>query len=163
LSELGIPADYGPRRGLQPQPEAAYLVSIGMTAEGRDIRLTQGTADAWYAMRQAAADSGILILALSGFRSIQRQTEIIRAKLAAGQGIDAILLVNAAPGYSEHHTGRAVDVGVAGEPPLTEAFEKTAAFGWLEKHAGGFGFRLSYPRDNPHGIAYEPWHWFYMK
>jgi hypothetical protein len=26
--------------------------------------------------------------------------------------------------------------------------------------AGRHGFRLSYPRDNPHGVIYEPWHWF---
>ena len=22
-----------------------------------------------------------------------------------------------------------------------------------------FDFVMSYPRDNPHGITYEPWHW----
>jgi len=54
--------------------------------------------------------------------------------------------VNAAPGYSEHHTGRAIDIGASGEPPLTETFEHTAAFRWLARRGGEFGFRLSYPR-----------------
>jgi zinc D-Ala-D-Ala carboxypeptidase len=162
LSDLGIPADYGSSRGLQLQAEATELVSIGMTTEGRDVRLTPKTADAWYKMKELAAHSGVTLQAISGFRSIQRQTEIIRAKLAAGQGIESILKINAAPGYSEHHTGRAIDVGVPGEPPLTEDFEKTSAYKWLDRNAGSLGFRLSYPKGNPHGIAYEPWHWFYI-
>src|SRR5690606_38685754 len=69
--------------------------------------------------------------------------------------------VNAAPGYSEHHGGDALDIGTTGESPAEESFEHTAAFAWLQAHAGRFGFALSYPRDNPHGITYEPWHWRY--
>ncbi|NND57300.1 MAG: D-alanyl-D-alanine carboxypeptidase family protein, partial [Xanthomonadales bacterium] len=33
------------------------------------------------------------------------------------------------------------------------------AFAWLTAHAKQFGFRMSFPRGNPHGVAYEPWHW----
>ncbi|HEY4990089.1 MAG TPA: D-alanyl-D-alanine carboxypeptidase family protein, partial [Opitutaceae bacterium] len=69
--------------------------------------------------------------------------------------------VNAAPGYSEHHTGRAVDIGVPDEPPLEEGFALTQAFSWLTAHAREFGFALSYACGNPQGIAYEPWHWLY--
>ncbi|HVT32680.1 MAG TPA: D-alanyl-D-alanine carboxypeptidase family protein, partial [Rhodanobacteraceae bacterium] len=36
---------------------------------------------------------------------------------------------------------------------------RSPAFAWLKRHASRFGFRLSYPRRNRHGIAYEPWHW----
>ncbi|HLP25741.1 MAG TPA: D-alanyl-D-alanine carboxypeptidase family protein, partial [Acidobacteriota bacterium] len=32
-------------------------------------------------------------------------------------------------------------------------------FRWLKRHAGEFGFTLSYPKNNPHQIGYEPWHW----
>ena len=49
--------------------------------------------------------------------------------------------------------------GPPGEPPAEESFERTAAFDWLRTHAGAHGFTMSYPRDNPHGIVYEPWHW----
>ena len=47
----------------------------------------------------------------------------------------------------------------AGCAPAEEAFEGTGAFDWLQRHAARYGFRLSYPRGNPHGIVYEPWHW----
>jgi D-alanyl-D-alanine carboxypeptidase len=110
-------------------------------------------------MHAAAARDGVALLPLSGFRSVARQAGIIREKLAAGQSLAAILRLVAAPGCSEHHTGRAVDVGSAGAAKLDATFARTAAFRWLQQHAGRFGFRLSYPRKNVHGIAYEPWHW----
>ena len=62
-------------------------------------------------------------------------------------------------GYEE--VARALDIGAPGEPPAEESFEQTPAFAWLVTNAGAFGFTLSYPRDNPHGIVYEPWHWCY--
>ena len=43
--------------------------------------------------------------------------------------------------------------------PVEEEFERSPAFAWLKRHASRFGFRLSYPRRNRHGMAYEPWHW----
>jgi D-alanyl-D-alanine carboxypeptidase len=160
--DLGIPADYGKRRGLSPQTEATELVSIGASPEGREIQLEPGAAGAWARMTQAAAGDGITLAGYSGFRSVARQTEIVRRKLAAGETIEAILRVVAAPGYSEHHTGRAVDIGVPGAEPLTEDFEGTPEFRWLKANAGAFGFRMSFPRGNPFGIAYEPWHWCHV-
>ena len=73
-----------------------------------------------------------------------------------------ILRVNAAPGYSEHHTGRAIDLGTIGCRALEEEFELTEAFAWLENNAAHFQFSLSYPRNNPSGVIYEPWHWCFQ-
>ena len=55
--------------------------------------------------------------------------------------------------------GLALDIGAPDEPPAEESFESTAAFAWLQDNAHGYGFVMSYPRDNPHGIVHEPWHW----
>jgi len=103
-----------------------------------------------------------VIEAISGFRSHAYQLGIFRRKMARGQSISQILSVNAAPGFSEHHSGRALDIGTPGEPAAEESFERTAAFAWLQDRAATFGFRMSYPRDNPHGIVYEPWHWCWV-
>jgi zinc D-Ala-D-Ala carboxypeptidase len=157
--DLGIPPDYGRKRGLALQPEATELVSVGENPEGKEVKLTAAAAAAWVDMRDGAFEAGITLVPISGFRSVARQSEIIRAKLEAGLAIDDILKVVAAPGYSEHHTGRAIDIGAPGEPPLTERFAETPSFSWLEAHAPDYGFTLSFSRDNPHGIAYEPWHW----
>ena len=110
-------------------------------------------------MRDAAANDRIALQVVSAFRSAEYQLGIIQRKLERGQSIDEILRVSAAPGYSEHHSGRVVDLTTPGYAALEEEFENSPAFGWLHEHAPRFGFTLSYPRDNPHGIAYEPWHW----
>ncbi len=73
--------------------------------------------------------------------------------------LTGILTVNAYPGFSEHHTGRAIDIGSPDCPLLTEGFARTKEFAWLQTHARRFRFALSYPLGNRFGIAYEPWHW----
>ncbi len=156
---LGIPADYAVARHLPVQREARKLVAIGRNQEGRVVKLAPRAAAAWQRMQAAAAKDGVILRPLSGFRSVLRQTKIIREKLAAGTRIGKILQLIAAPGWSEHHTGRALDLVSTADPELEERFALTPEFRWLKKHAGHFGFHLSYPRGNPHGIAYEPWHW----
>ena len=162
-ANLGIPADYGKKRGLPYQAEAAELVPIGTNPDDREITLEPAAAAAWARMRDAAALDGLTLLAVSGFRSVERQAEIIQGKLSRGEKIGAILGTIAAPGYSEHHTGRAIDLGAPGEPLLTEGFAWTREFAWLVAHGHEYGFRLSYPKGNAHGIAFEPWHWCFWK
>ena len=161
LRELNIPDSYAPERQLALQPEAVELRVARVLKDGRELKLSPATATAWTALSGAAVRDSVTLLLISGFRSVAHQRQIVERKLAEGKSLAEILRVNAAPGYSEHHTGRAVDIGTPGCPPLSEEFEATAAFAWLSQQAGGFGFRLSYPRDNPHGVIYEPWHWLY--
>ncbi len=139
--------------------EAADLVGVGSDLHRRPARLIPEAAAAWSGMRQAAADEAVTLWLVSAFRSIARQAGIVRTKRRAGQSWDAILRVSAYPGFSEHHTGRAIDVVSPGCPRLVEAFSETPEFAWLENRAGAFGFSLSYPRGNPAGVDYEPWHW----
>jgi D-alanyl-D-alanine carboxypeptidase len=160
--ELGLPLDYGRRRALPLQPESEALVPAGLDAFGRPQQMTAGTLAAWNRMRHAAADAGVTLDLVSAFRSVDHQATIIRRKREAGQGIATILAVSAAPGFSEHHTGRALDLTTPGCPALERPFEDTEAFRWLEARAAAFGFRLSYPEGNLHGISYEPWHWYFM-
>jgi D-alanyl-D-alanine carboxypeptidase len=159
FADLGIPADYGRNPRRPAHAEARDLVDVEPNVLGRIQQLTPDTARAWRRLKAAAAADGVQLLLVSGYRSIQHQTELIRRKLDAGQSIEAILRVNAAPGFSEHHTGRAVDVATPGCRPLTEEFAATPAFAWLDQNAGRFGFTMPYGRDNAVGFAYEPWHW----
>jgi D-alanyl-D-alanine carboxypeptidase len=121
--------------------------------------LTHEAACAWLAMQAQAVSDGIPIALVSAFRSVQRQHEIIQAKLTTGIDINTILESAAPPGYSEHHTGRAVDIGTSEADALEEEFEATVSFEWLTRNALDFGFRMSYPRNNRFGFVYEPWHW----
>lgn len=157
--ELGIPDDYG-QDGRKPLfEEAVNLVDVGPNLVGRMQQLTPKTARKWAEMVDAAAADGVTLLIVSGFRGYDYQARLIRKKLNAGQVVSDILRVNAAPGFSEHHTGRAVDIATPGSRPLTEEFEGSEAFRWLVENAARFGFAMSYPRENPHGFVYEPWHW----
>jgi D-alanyl-D-alanine carboxypeptidase len=158
-AELGIPEDYGLDGSRPVFGEATDLVEVGPNLVGRMQSLAPEAAARWKEMQARAADNGILLLIVSGYRSIDYQARLIRKKINAGQSVSEILAVNAAPGHSEHHTGRAIDIATPGSRPLTEEFEGSAAFMWLAENAGSYGFAMSYPRNNPAGFIYEPWHW----
>ena len=158
--ELGIPDEYGSRPVLPEYVEAPELVAVGPNIIGRMQQLSPDTARAWSDMQAAATRDGLELLLVSGFRSIADQALLISRKLNAGQTIEDILRINTAPGYSQHHTGRAIDIATPGVRPLTEAFAESAAFTWLQEHAAQYGFTLPYTADNQWGISYEPWHWY---
>lgn len=163
LASLGISLDLIASRALVLHPEATELVVAEIGEKGREHLLVPAAAQAWGSLKEAALADGVVISIVSAFRSVERQAEIVRTKLARGQSIDEILSVSAPPGYSEHHTGRAVDVTTDAVRPLELEFEDTEAFGWLSRHAGRFGFHMSYPRENPYGYMYEPWHWCWLQ
>lgn len=160
LHGLGLDeAGYAARTGLALVPEPARLHLAGFDRYRRPLWLAAPAARAWDHLRRAAQADGITLEAISGYRSHDYQLGIFQRKLARGQQVAQILEVNAAPGFSEHHSGLALDLSCPGEPPAEESFEATPAFDWLRANAAGHGFHMSYPRDNPHGIIYEPWHW----
>lgn len=156
---LGVPRNYGRTRHLRLQREPSRLVSIGNDIHGREQWLQPRAARALAQLREAALRDDIELQVVSAFRSIEYQLGIVERKLARGLGIDEILRTSAAPGYSEHHTGRCADFTTPGYTALEEEFEHSPAFAWLARNAVRFGFTLSYPPGNRHGIAYEPWHW----
>lgn len=158
-ARLGIPPGYSANRRLPVYREARRVVVAGRDTEGRIVRLAPPAAAAWHRLREAARRDGLNLLPVSGFRSVARQAGIIRRKQATGATVAEILKLVAAPGCSEHHTGRALDIGAPGHTRLEADFARTPEFRWLKRHAATYGFTLSYPRRNAHGIAYEPWHW----
>jgi D-alanyl-D-alanine carboxypeptidase len=158
-AELGIPMDYARLRQLPVQMEARDLVSVGLDIYQREQHLLRGADTAWLAMQEAACADGVDLQLVSAYRSVDYQQGIVKRKLDKGQDIETILKVSAAPGYSEHHSGRAIDLTTPGFAVLEEEFEDSTAFGWLSRKAENHGFHMSFPRDNLHGVAYEPWHW----
>jgi D-alanyl-D-alanine carboxypeptidase len=159
LDLLGLDEAYAERTGLPLVAEPDRLDFAGVDRYRRPLWLLPGAARAWQHMHADAMRDDVVLEAISGYRSHDYQLGIFERKLARGQTVDEILTVNAAPGYSEHHGGRALDISAPEEPAAEESFERTRAFAWLRDNAGTHGFVMSYPRDNPHGIVYEPWHW----
>lgn len=157
--ELGIAPNYGVRHRLRIVAEATRRVSIGPDIFHRDTELSPEAAAAWRAMQADARRHNIELKPVSGYRSVAYQAELIRRKLAAGQTIDRVLEVTAAPGYSEHHSGHAIDITAPGLTPLTQEFALSRAYEWLKSQARIYGFQESYPSHNRHGLQWEPWHW----
>jgi D-alanyl-D-alanine carboxypeptidase len=161
LAEFGLSFKTISERGLVVVEEAESLEVAEIGNDGREYLLTPVAAEHWRRLKQSAASDGESIFIVSGFRSVSRQAEIFRAKIKAGQSIGEIVKVFAPPGFSEHHSGRAVDLSTPGTTESGLEFDGTTAFQWLRRNAERFGYRLSYPRGNAYGYRYEPWHWCY--
>ena len=138
------------------------------TGDGKLAERT--TAEAFKKMQNEAI--GMRLYIVSGQRSIERQTNnynnLIKEYMA--QGLDKETATREAsrlitpPGYSEHHTGLALDILGSGYTSLDSGFEKTPAFQWLYEHCAEYGFILRYPSDKEDvtDIEYEPWHFRYV-
>ncbi|MCS6781588.1 MAG: D-alanyl-D-alanine carboxypeptidase family protein [Gloeomargarita sp. SKYBB_i_bin120] len=150
--------------GHLPYAEADPRDLQAVTADGR-VKLHRDAAQAFLAMQRAAQADGVLLVPLSGFRSYQEQQAVFYdVKAERGQRVQERAKVSAPPGYSEHHTGYAIDIGDGRQPAthLHPSFAQTAAFAWLQRRAAQFHFEMSFPENNPQGISYEPWHWRFV-
>ena len=119
--------------------------------------------DSLLKMREEARKDGIYLVFLSGYRSINLQHDIFYSlKSIRNQEAAERARVSAPPGYSEHSTGFAIDIGDATqrETDFETEFENTDAFKWLINNAAKYHFKLSFTQDNEY-IDYEPWHWRY--
>ena len=128
---------------------------------GSVYRLHPKALSAWRSLKEAALRDGVEITIVSAYRSVAYQAEIIERKRKEGLSDSEIFAVVARPGFSEHHSGRALDLSSNEQTALTEGFCSTDAFRWLTEHASRFGFYLSYPQGNEYGIVFEPWHWMF--
>lgn len=159
ITELHLSAN---KLSLHLQPPLEQLQVVDIDCDGKPFILIPSAADAWLKMKKAALTENISLLPFSGFRSYLYQKNLIERRLKEGRKIEDVLTYVAIPGYSEHHSGRAIDIHAPGRPVLEEEFEQTDSFKWLQENAYKFDFRLSYPRGGTLGIIYEPWHWFYL-
>ena len=128
-----------------------------------DVLLRAPAARAFASMRTHASRDGVRLTPVSGFRDVDRQHGLFFDVAAdRGQSLQKRALVSAPPGFSEHHTGYALDISCpeVGDD-LVVAFEKTGAFAWLSRNAAKHGFEMSFGRDDVSslGVSYEPWHW----
>lgn len=136
---------------------AAELVPIG-----GGLTMQRDAAIALATMIEAAAADGVELQVLSAFRSVELQKSLFfDVKSERNQSADERARVSAPPGFSEHSTGLAVDLGDGSDPStnLNRSFDRTPAFAWLVANAARHHFALSFPENNRQGVSYEPWHW----
>jgi len=152
------PVLYG-HRVHDPAPGHTLARAGRYRASGRVVMLRRDAARAFKDMQAEAARAGVGLVPISGFRSVAYQERLFeRAVARYGSRAEAARRV-APSGYSEHHTGEAVDIGNRdrGECDVEACFARTRAYAWLRENARRFGFELSFPKAGP--VEFEPWHW----
>ncbi|MGL5835820.1 MAG: M15 family metallopeptidase [Waterburya sp.] len=138
------------------------LVSV---TPGSDLKMRSVAAQKFQEMQAAAQADGVSLSMISAFRDLETQEQLFfGVKEQRSQDATKRAEVSAPPGYSEHHTGYAMDLGDGNAPAtnLETDFANTAAFRWLEQNALKYSFEMSFPPNNKQGVSYEPWHWRFV-
>jgi D-alanyl-D-alanine carboxypeptidase len=138
--------------------QEARISDLVMLPNGQFLR--PDAARAFLEMSIRAASDQVYLVPRSAFRScrFQRSLFLLAAKRDRLSFAETVRRV-AVPGYSEHHTGFAIDIDRGPFEDPKKTFDQTRAYQWLSQHAASFGFRNSFPRDNAFGVEFEPWHW----
>lgn len=124
-------------------------------------KLHKNCLDAFLEMQACAKKENLNLEIVSAYRSSKYQTEVFKRKftteIPSDEDFEARLKYSAPSGFSEHHTGLAIDIN-----STEEDFDQTPEFWWLVGHAKNYGFEMSFPENNAQGLGYEPWHWRYI-
>jgi zinc D-Ala-D-Ala carboxypeptidase len=133
-----------------------------LTPVGHGQYLRAAAAAALKRMLAGARRAGHVLAPDSGYRSYRYQVTVYDSAVAA-DGRSRADTLSARPGYSEHQTGWAVDLG-SGGCNITSCFGTTPGGRWVTANAFRYGFILRYPagKMNITGYRSEPWHFRYV-
>ncbi len=144
-----------------PVPPSA-LAPPSTLAGGNCQAVNRGMAADFDAMLAAARRAlGPNLYAISCHRSEPYQADLFCGARSRGIPPEQRAETVAPPGFSEHHTGFAVDFGAGSVPKCNfqQCFGTTSAGRWLIANAATYGFEMSFPPGNVQGVSPEPWHW----
>lgn len=154
LNELKINKDYKNKNKIYKLDQNSELISIGKSVYKENILLEKNAANSFFKMRDDAKKNNIDLTFVSGYRTFDKQKKIFLDRLKKNS-FDVVIKTVKVPGFSQHHTGRAIDF-----ISNLKNFEYSKQFKWLKQNANKYGFYLSYGKNNKN-MYYEPWHWFY--
>lgn len=115
-------------------------------------------------MFTAAGNDGITLVACSGYRSAVYQDQLYSGYVQS-YGTATADSISSRPGYSDHQTGLAMDIGDHDQATVfTTDMKNTPEGQWLYTHAHEYGFVLRYPEGKEYitGYSFEPWHYRYV-
>lgn len=146
-----------------PLPEEWQVTPRMVGDEQVDLKMYEALMD----MFDAAGKEEVWFWVASGYRSVEEQEAIldraVQENLENGmepeEAREEALRTIQRPGYSEHHTGLAVDLN-----DVSDNFEKSEAYRWLSEHAAEYGFIQRYQASKADltGIDNESWHYRYV-
>ena len=147
--------------------EDIVQVKSATSASGKEIFVEAEALEKYYELRNALAEEEIYILLDSTYRTVAYQEDLAQ-RFAKEYGLDYVRKYVAVPGYSEHHTGLAIDVCLRiGNLIVDDNDEMIACrniFAKVHARLADYGFILRYPegKEDITGYSYEPWHFRYV-
>ena len=158
--------------GQKPATEPTFVKGVLIANKKNPLPATYNKGEdpkartAFEKMAKAALEDGIELVAFSGFRSYDYQ-KTLYDRYVKRDGKEAADRYSARPGYSEHQTGLAFDIGEKGREELwlTNEFGDTEAGQWLAQNSHKYGFLLRYPKgkEDITGFMHESWHFRYLE
>ena len=155
---------------LNPLPEGweDALETVHMTNSiGDDVEVEKKAYDAYLLLKEDLEKEGVYVDLDSARRSVAEQQRIMN-DFTEKYGADYALKTVAQPGYSEHHTGLALDLYLIIDGKDVVENEDMIQYPeiWETIHSklADYGFILRYQQGKEHitGYAYEPWHIRYV-
>lgn len=144
------------------------LKRVGLLSNNNTLFVQREMLPSLIELAEAAKNERYQLIFVSGYRNVEKQTSIFNEQVSRlkKNGIKNPELVTSKtiqyPGYSEHHTGYAIDVLVPHY--TTQDFYKSNEAKWLSLNCSKYGFILRYPKGKElvTHISYEPWHFRYV-
>ncbi|AXG37985.1 MULTISPECIES: D-alanyl-D-alanine carboxypeptidase family protein [Enterococcus] len=165
----------GPKNKIENEVPESQLATLSDNSHQVDSRIAKD----YEAFSEAATKAGFPLVIVSAFRSVESQKEVFETNvngLVSGNGMseeEATAKTKETitePGYSEHHTGLAVDIvdqnwyNSYSTQVLDASYGDQPGAKWIAENAPKYGFIIRYPKDRQDitGITYEPWHIRYV-
>lgn len=130
-----------------------------------DLKLAQRILDSLYAMISdcntslGVDNTGVT----SAYRTREYQESVYNQYVEVG-GVEYAEAYVADPGYSEHHTGLSLDLGIYYYDGSEGRFSGSPNADWMDAHCQEYGFIRRYKDDKKEitGISNESWHFRYV-
>ena len=127
---------------------------------GKDQKLNEETLKAFIKMSDdCKAATNYKLLVRSGYRDFDNQQQTYNTYLKTyGKSYTENYVTH--PGFSEHHTGLAIDIKAESKDVFLDSKESK----WTYENAYKYGFILRYTKESENitGIKYESWHFRYV-
>ncbi|OFI40016.1 peptidase M15 [Arthrobacter sp. SW1] len=153
-----------PLTPLQFVPPDLVQPAVQLATSGESALLNSTTAAAAEKLFGAAASAGVTVTLASGYRSFDSQAATYNGYVSS-RGQASADTASARPGFSEHQTGWAFDIGDGGGAcSFQPCFAEQPAAVWVKANAHKYGFVVRYPwmLHETTGYYYEPWHLRYI-
>ena len=100
---------------------------------------------------------------ISGTRTEEEQRKLLENEIA-DKGKAVAMMWVAKPGFSEHHSGLAFDLGLYFDNGTSASFDGKGKYAWIADNCWKYGFIVRYPenKESITKISYEPWHLRYV-